>query len=32
VEPELNAGMEYRVKSAAGKVRDPFFKGLRENL
>lgn len=32
VEPELMAEIEYRAKSAAGKVRHPFFKGLREDL
>jgi bifunctional non-homologous end joining protein LigD len=32
VEPELLAEIEYRAKSAAGKVRHPFFKGLREDL
>jgi len=32
VEPQLNAEIEYRAKSAAGKVRHPFFKGLREDL
>lgn len=32
VEPELSAEIEYRAKSAAGKVRHPFFKGLREDL
>jgi len=32
VEPELVAEIEYRAKSAAGKVRHPFFKGLREDL
>jgi bifunctional non-homologous end joining protein LigD len=32
VEPELNAEIEYRAKSAEGKVRHPFFKGLREDL
>jgi len=26
------AEIEYRAKSAAGKVRHPFFKGLREDL
>jgi bifunctional non-homologous end joining protein LigD len=31
VEPELNADIEYRAKSAEGKVRHPF-KGLREVL
>jgi hypothetical protein len=29
-EPELLAEIEYRAKSAEGKVRHPFFKGLRE--
>jgi bifunctional non-homologous end joining protein LigD len=32
VEPKLLAEIEYRVKSAEGKVRHPFFKGLREDL
>ena len=32
VEPELHAEIEYRAKSAEGKVRHPFFKGLREDL
>lgn len=32
VEPELLAEIEYRAKSAQGKVRHPFFKGLREDL
>jgi bifunctional non-homologous end joining protein LigD len=32
VEPELLAEIEYRAKSAAGKVRHSFFKGLREDL
>ncbi len=32
VEPELLAEIEYRAKSAEGKVRPPFFKGLREDL
>src|SRR5712664_2997479 len=32
VEPELLAEIEYRAKSAEGKVRHPFFKGVRENL
>ena len=31
VEPKLLAEIEYRAKSAAGKVRHPFFKGLRED-
>jgi bifunctional non-homologous end joining protein LigD len=31
VEPELMAEIEYRAKSAAGKVRHPFFKGIRED-
>ncbi|WP_342738952.1 non-homologous end-joining DNA ligase [Bradyrhizobium sp. B117] len=32
VEPKLLAEVEYRAKSADGKVRHPFFKGLREDL
>jgi hypothetical protein len=32
LEPKLLAEIEYRAKSAEGKVRHPFFKGLRENL
>jgi bifunctional non-homologous end joining protein LigD len=32
VEPKLFAEIEYRAKSAEGKVRHPFFKGLREDL
>jgi bifunctional non-homologous end joining protein LigD len=32
VEPELLAEIEYRAKSAKGKVRHPFFRGLREDL
>ena len=32
VEPELMAEIGYRAKSAEGKVRHPFFKGLREDL
>ena len=32
VEPELMAEIEYRAKSAEGKVRHPFYKGLREDL
>ena len=32
VEPELLAEIEYRAKSAEGKVRHPFFKGLREEV
>ena len=32
VEPELLAEIEYRAKSAEGKVRHPFFKGLRGDL
>jgi bifunctional non-homologous end joining protein LigD len=32
VEPTLLAEIEYRAKSAEGKVRHPFFKGLREDL
>jgi len=30
VEPQLMAEIEYRAKSAEGKVRHPFFKGIRE--
>jgi bifunctional non-homologous end joining protein LigD len=32
IEPKLLAEIEYRAKSVAGKVRHPFFKGLREDL
>ena len=32
VEPELMAEIEYRAKSAEGKVRHPFFKGVREDI
>jgi bifunctional non-homologous end joining protein LigD len=32
VEPSLLAEIEYRAKSVEGKVRHPFFKGLREDL
>lgn len=32
VEPQLLAEIEYRAKSAEGKVRHPFFKGLREDF
>ena len=32
VEPELLAEVEDRAKSAEGKVRHPFFKGLREDV
>jgi bifunctional non-homologous end joining protein LigD len=32
VEPELLAEIEYRAKSAEGKVRHPFFKGIRDDL
>jgi bifunctional non-homologous end joining protein LigD len=32
VEPSLLAEIEYRAKSAAGKVRHPVFKGIREDL
>jgi hypothetical protein len=32
VEPELMAEIEYRAKSAEGKVRHPFFKGLRDDV
>jgi bifunctional non-homologous end joining protein LigD len=29
---ELLTEIEYRAKSAAGKLRDPFFKSIREYL
>jgi bifunctional non-homologous end joining protein LigD len=32
VVPSLLAEIEYRAKSAEGKVRHPFFKGIREDL
>jgi bifunctional non-homologous end joining protein LigD len=32
VEPKLLAEIEFRAKSAGGKARHPFFKGLREDL
>jgi bifunctional non-homologous end joining protein LigD len=32
VEPSLLAEVEYRGKSAEGKVRHPFFRGIREDL
>jgi bifunctional non-homologous end joining protein LigD len=32
VEPQLMAEIEYRAKSAEGKVRHPFFKGVREDM
>jgi bifunctional non-homologous end joining protein LigD len=32
VEPKLLAEVEFRAKSAEGKVRHPFFRGLREDL
>jgi bifunctional non-homologous end joining protein LigD len=32
VEPDLLAEIEYRAKSADGKVRHPFCKGLRDDL
>jgi bifunctional non-homologous end joining protein LigD len=32
VDPEVLAEIEYRAKSAEGKVRHPFFKGIREDL
>ncbi len=32
VEPSLLAEIEYRAKSAVGKVRHPFFKGIRDGL
>jgi bifunctional non-homologous end joining protein LigD len=31
VEPQLMAEIEYRAKSAEGRVRHPFFKGIRED-
>lgn len=32
VEPDLLAEIEYRAKSAEGKLRHPFFRGIREDL
>jgi bifunctional non-homologous end joining protein LigD len=32
VEPQLLAEIEYRAKSAEGKVRHPFFRGVRDDL
>jgi len=32
VEPSLLAEIEYRAMSAEGKVRHPFFKGIREDV
>jgi bifunctional non-homologous end joining protein LigD len=32
VEPKLLAEIEYRARSVEGKVRHPFFKGIREDL
>jgi bifunctional non-homologous end joining protein LigD len=32
VEPSLLAEIEYRAKSAEGKLRHPFFEGIREDL
>jgi bifunctional non-homologous end joining protein LigD len=32
VEPELLAEIEYRAKSAEGKLRHPSYRGLREDL
>lgn len=32
VEPKLLAEVEYRAKSAEGKVRHPFFRGVRDDL
>jgi bifunctional non-homologous end joining protein LigD len=32
VEPKLSAEIEHRARSADGKVRHPFFKGLREDI
>ncbi|MCP1971763.1 ATP-dependent DNA ligase [Bradyrhizobium elkanii] len=31
VEPKVLAEIEYRAKSAEGKVRHPFFRGARED-
>jgi bifunctional non-homologous end joining protein LigD len=32
VEPSLLAEIEYRAKSTEGRVRHPFFTGVREDL
>jgi bifunctional non-homologous end joining protein LigD len=32
VKPSLLAEVEYRAKSAEGKVRHPSFKGIRDDL
>jgi bifunctional non-homologous end joining protein LigD len=32
IEPSLLAEIDYRAKSVEGKVRHPFFKGIREDL
>jgi bifunctional non-homologous end joining protein LigD len=32
VQPSLLAEVEYRAKSAQGKLRHPSFKGIREDL
>jgi ATP-dependent DNA ligase len=32
LEPSLLAEIEYRAKSAEGKLRHPFFKGIREDM
>ncbi|WP_458163535.1 ATP dependent DNA ligase [Bradyrhizobium sp. 18BD] len=32
VEPRLAAEIEYRTRSANGRLRHPFFKGVREDL
>jgi bifunctional non-homologous end joining protein LigD len=32
VEPSMLAEVEDRAKSAEGKVRHPFYRGLREDL
>jgi bifunctional non-homologous end joining protein LigD len=32
VEPSRRAEIEYRAKSAEGKIRHPFFNGIREDL
>ncbi len=29
---QISAEIEYRAKSADGKVRHPFFKGIRDDL
>ena len=32
VEPRISAEIGYRARSAEGKVRHPFFKGIRDDL